>query len=115
MSPSDNNSNIRLATYGTLSPGRVNHHELAGLSGNWRIGTVRGKLTEGGWGSAFGFPALILDPLGPVVDVFVFESSDLPSHWARLDEFEGSAYRRVVTQVRTAEGEQSANIYELFY
>lgn len=24
----------RLATYGTLAPGRVNHHQLAGLAGD---------------------------------------------------------------------------------
>ena len=113
MSPSDSNADTRLATYGTLSPGRVNHFQLAGLRGNWKTGTVRGKLTVGGWGSALGYPALILDPHGPAVDVFLFESAELPSHWPRLDEFEGAGYRRVVTQVHTAKGELSANIYTL--
>jgi Gamma-glutamyl cyclotransferase, AIG2-like len=37
----------------------------------------------------------------------------LPEHWARLDEFEGSGYRRVVTKVNTEEGERSAWIYVL--
>jgi gamma-glutamylcyclotransferase (GGCT)/AIG2-like uncharacterized protein YtfP len=102
-----------LATYGSLSPGRVNHHQLAGLNGHWSQGVVRGRLVDGGWGSAIGFPGLILDPQGLLVDVFLFESPDLPDHWARLDEFEGSGYRRITTQVETAEGEVSAWVYVL--
>jgi hypothetical protein len=59
-----------------------------------------------------GFPGLILDPSGPI-EVYIFESSDLPDHWSRLDEYEGPGYRRVVTQVSTADGELSAyNIFD---
>jgi gamma-glutamylcyclotransferase (GGCT)/AIG2-like uncharacterized protein YtfP len=96
-----------------LAPGRVNHHQLAGLQGQWRQGTVRGRLADAGWGVEHGYPALILDPLGPAVEVHLFESADLPDHWARLDAFEGSGYRRVVTRVRTADGERDAWIYVL--
>lgn len=60
-----------------------------------------------------GFPGLILDPLGPSLEVDLFASTDLPEHWARLDEFEGSGYRRVLTMVKTAEGNLSAWIYVL--
>ena len=66
-----------------------------------------------GWGAALGFPVLILDPVGTSVDVDLFESMDLPEHWARLDEFEGSSYRRVVATVNTEEGERAAWIYVL--
>jgi gamma-glutamylcyclotransferase (GGCT)/AIG2-like uncharacterized protein YtfP len=103
----------RLAIYGTLAPGRVNHHQISALAGSWQRGTVKGKLFAAGWGAALGFPGLIMDPLGPTVDVDLFESTDLPAHWARLDEFEGSGYRRVVTTVNTVEGERSAWIYVL--
>ncbi len=103
----------RLAVYGTLAPARVNHYQISALRGNWQRGTVRGKLFSSGWGAALGFPGLILDPFGPLVDVDVFESAELPKHWARLDEFEGSGYRRVVTTVNTAEGNLSAWIYVL--
>ena len=103
----------RLAIYGTLAPGRVNHHQISALAGNWQRGTVKGRLRSSGWGAALGFPGIILDPLGPSVDVYLFESTDLPEHWARLDEFEGSGYRRVVTTVNTEEGERSAWIYAL--
>jgi gamma-glutamylcyclotransferase (GGCT)/AIG2-like uncharacterized protein YtfP len=104
----------RLAVYGTLAPGRVNHHQISNLAGSWQRGRVKGKLFPCGWGAALGFPGLILDPLGPSVDVDIFESADLPNHWARLDEFEGSGYRRLVTTVNTeGGGDRSAWIYVL--
>lgn len=104
---------MRLVVYGTLAPGRPNHHQLASLNGRWLPARVNGKLTDQGWGAAFGFPGMVLDPAAPSVEVQLFESSDLPSHWKRLDEFEGAAYRRVVTKVDTADGEVEANIYEI--
>ena len=103
----------RLAIYGTLAPGRVNHHQISALAGTWQRGTVRGTLFSSGWGAALGFPALILDPLGPFVDVDLFESAELPEQWDRLDEFEGSGYWRVVAMVNTEAGERSAWIYVL--
>ena len=106
-------ANVRLATYGSLSPGEINHNQLSALTGRWSKGTVRGILSPAGWGSALGFPALTLDPSGPLVNVNVFESPDLPEHWARLDEFEGSGYRRVVVAVQTPQGELPAFIYVL--
>jgi gamma-glutamylcyclotransferase (GGCT)/AIG2-like uncharacterized protein YtfP len=84
---------------------------LAALKGHWQRGTVKGRLVEAGWGAALGFPGLVLDPQGTDVEVFLFESLELPDHWSRLDEFEGSGYRRRVTQVRTADGELSSYIY----
>jgi len=113
MSSTKQGAESRLASYGSLAPGRVNHHELAELKGRWRKGTVRGRLIAAGWGSALGYPALVLDPQAPPVEVFLFESSDLPEHWQRLDEFEGESYLRVVTQVQTPEGEVDACIYVL--
>jgi gamma-glutamylcyclotransferase (GGCT)/AIG2-like uncharacterized protein YtfP len=104
-------ADIRLATYGTLAPGRANHHQLVHLKGQWQQGTVRGRLVEAGWGAALGFPGLILDPLGSAVAVHLFESEDLPGHWARLDAFEGAGYRRTATQVYTADGGLDAWIY----
>ena len=101
----------RLATYGTLAPGRPNHHQLDGLHGRWLAGQVCGTLVDAGWGAGLGYPALILDPDGPAVDVQIFESVDLPAHWSRLDEFEGPGYRRVVTTVRAHAGDVDAYIY----
>ena len=103
----------RLATYGTLGPGRPNHAQLAELTGRWLTGEVRGALVKSGWGAALGYPGLILDAEGAAVEVQVFESPDLPSAWSRLDAFEGPGYRRVVTEVATEDGALAASIYVL--
>jgi gamma-glutamylcyclotransferase (GGCT)/AIG2-like uncharacterized protein YtfP len=103
----------RLAVYGSLAPGQVNHHQLAGLAGEWRSGVVRGWLTASGWGSAQGYPGLRPDPQGPEVIVQVFASDDLRRHWGRLDAFEGPEYQRVEVPVETAEGVVSAWLYAL--
>ncbi|MEM7462063.1 MAG: gamma-glutamylcyclotransferase family protein [Pseudomonadota bacterium] len=104
-------ADCRLAVYGSLAPGRVNHRQLDGVTGEWRTGQVRGKLFATGWGSTLGYPGLILDPDGPVVEVEVLTSPDLPDHWERLDRFEGAGYRRVITPVLIDGVEIEANIY----
>lgn len=101
----------RLATYGTLAPGRPNAHQLDGLGGDWTSGTVRGHLVERGWGAALGYPAMIPDETGPEIPVHLFRSTDLPAHWARLDAFEGPGYARVAVPVMTAAGLVQAFIY----
>ena len=103
----------RLATYGTLAPGRPNHHQLDGLRGHWLAGQVNGMLVDAGWGAGLGYPALVLDPLGLAIRVDVFESVDLPAHWTRLDAFEGPGYQRIATSVRTSTGPVDAFIYVL--
>jgi gamma-glutamylcyclotransferase (GGCT)/AIG2-like uncharacterized protein YtfP len=113
LDPSDVVPEHRLATYGTLGPGRPNHEELKGLEGRWLSGHVSGDLVDGGWGADYGYPGLVLDPGGQDVAVAVFESPDLPAHWPRLDEFEGPGYQRVVATVSTASGELRACIYVL--
>ena len=50
----------RLATYGSLAPGRPNHHQLDGLEGRWSKGHVDGLLVDAGWGASLGYPALFL-------------------------------------------------------
>ena len=111
MSDMNSPADRRLATYGSLAPGRVNHQQLAGLDGHWRQGTVRGTLVDAGWGASLGFPGLILGPEGPLVEVYLFESSELRNHWPRLDAFEGTGYRRVVARVSTTDGDVDAWIY----
>ena len=111
MAVENHSAETRLATYGSLSPGEINHDQLSNLKGRWFKGTVRGILQNAGWGSSMGFPGLTLDETGPEVKVNVFESAELPDHWSRLDEFEGAEYRRVVAQVHTPEGILEAQIY----
>ena len=66
-----------------------------------------------GWSAEIGYPGIVLDPDGPTVGIQLFESEDLPDHWARLDEFEGSGYLRTVMAVSTAEDDLRAFIYVL--
>ena len=104
----------RLFTYGTLSPGQPNAHMLQSVSGEWEAASVLGKLYPNGWGAALGYPALVLDVSGPVVQGFLLSSEELSPQWAMLDEFEGRAYRRELTQVRKSDGSYvTAYVYAL--
>jgi gamma-glutamylcyclotransferase (GGCT)/AIG2-like uncharacterized protein YtfP len=100
------NAPNRLAVYGTLAPGKPNHHQLAGLKGTWQRGIVRGRLFPAGWGATLGYPALILDDDAEAIGVDLFESSDLNLAWDRLDEFEGSGYTRTIASVVVDDGRQ---------
>lgn len=102
----------RLAVYGTLAPGRSNAHVMADIDGTWTPGIVRGTKTLVGWGAARGYPGITLDDGGDV-ECVLFESRDLPAHWARLDDFEGPGYRRVRVPVRTQGRVVTAYIYAL--
>jgi gamma-glutamylcyclotransferase (GGCT)/AIG2-like uncharacterized protein YtfP len=115
MSHDSADAHIRLAVYGTLGPGRPNHHQLSALAGRWLRGSVRGRLVAEGWGAALGYPGLVLGAgeHDDVIEVDVLESLDLPQHWDRLDAFEGSGYLRRATQVSTDAGPVWAYIYTL--
>ena len=103
-----------LAVYGSLAPGRENHHVIAHLAGEWRDGSVTGDLHATGWGAALGFPALRWRSDGPRVPVRVLQSDRLTvAEWARLDEFEGTEYRRILVPVYHDGGLLAvANLYE---
>jgi gamma-glutamylcyclotransferase (GGCT)/AIG2-like uncharacterized protein YtfP len=108
----------RLAVYGSLAPGRQNHHIVEPLGGTWTEGVVEGDLTHFGWGAAIGFAALRLRLGGPAVAVHVLTSAALSGAWADLDAFEGTEYRRVLVPVWSAaeRGARAlltvANLYE---
>jgi gamma-glutamylcyclotransferase (GGCT)/AIG2-like uncharacterized protein YtfP len=102
----------RLFVYGTLAPGRTNAHVLADVSGTWEPATVLGTLIPEGWGAAEGFPAIVLNEEGDEVEGLLFSSDSLGEHWARLDEFEGDGYERVMTKVKLRDGTiTNANVY----
>ena len=93
-----------LAVYGSLAPGRSNAAQLEDLAGEWLADcVVTGELVHSCWGDEIGYPALRWSAAGPSVPVQLFVSADLPRHWARLDEFEGSDYRRIVVPVLRAD------------
>jgi gamma-glutamylcyclotransferase (GGCT)/AIG2-like uncharacterized protein YtfP len=104
----------RLFVYGTLAPGRPNEHVLAGVPGEWDAATVAGTLHQEGWGAAAGYPGIVLDESGGQVEGLLFTSESLAEHWARLDEFEGAGYERVLTTVKLKDGAaMDAYIYTL--
>jgi gamma-glutamylcyclotransferase (GGCT)/AIG2-like uncharacterized protein YtfP len=93
----------RLAVYGSLAPGRANHSQLRDLLGEWHSGlSVTGELVRRGWGADLGYLALLWSATGPDVPVQLFVSEQLPLHWARLDEFEGPDYLRILVPVASA-------------
>jgi gamma-glutamylcyclotransferase (GGCT)/AIG2-like uncharacterized protein YtfP len=95
-----------LAVYGSLAPGRENHHLLAGCPGTWTQGTVTGRVAQRTW-RAFTF-----DPTGAPVDVHVLRSAQLRAHWRALDTFEGADYRRELVPVTGGDGRLLvANLY----
>ena len=104
----------RLFVYGTLAPGRPNEHVLADIPGEWEPATVTGRLRQAGWGAAIGYPGIVLDEHGEEVQGFLFSSESLAGHWARLDEFEGEGYERVLTSARLKDGRTvGAYVYRL--
>ena len=109
----------RLAVYGSLAPGKKNHHMMAGLNGSWRIAVLRGSLRNEGWGADEGFPGFMWDGTDHTVAAQVFSSADLPQYWPLLDEFEGPEYQRILAPVEIAASHQDSvgieicNVYAL--
>ena len=104
----------RLAVYGSLAPGKKNHHMMAGMEGTWRKAVLRGSLLDRGWGAGQGFPGFVWDGTDSAVAAQVFTSNDLSQQWQRLDQFEGQEYRRVLVPVEVEEdGIEVCNVYQL--
>lgn len=95
----------KLAVYGTLAPGEPNERQLAACPGIWSPGTVTGRraMRE--------HPVFTFDAAAPPVAVLVLHSTMLPDHWARLDAFEGTGYRRILVPVAGAQP-TVANLFE---
>ena len=92
----------RLAVYGSLAPGRSNHHMVAPLGGERTTGVIEGDRVASGWGSTLGFPAFIPRADGTAVAVDVLTSRALPAAWPELDRFEGHEYERPLIAVFVA-------------
>ena len=88
-----------LAVYGSLAPGRENHHVVAPLGGEWTEGVVEGDFAAEGWGATLGYPALRPRVGGAAVSVHVLNSPALAAAWPALDAFEGVEYRRILVPV----------------
>lgn len=103
-----------LAIYGSLAPGKPNHTVVESIHGEWLEGVVHGTFHNAGWGSRKGYPGMTWNPNGQPIPVRVLKSEALVDHWQRLDDFEGSGYRRILVPVDTDDGALLvANIYEV--
>jgi gamma-glutamylcyclotransferase (GGCT)/AIG2-like uncharacterized protein YtfP len=102
-----------LAVYGTLAPGRPNHHVVAPLGGEWTDGVIEGDLFPEGWGATLGYPACRPRAGGPIVPVKVLSAPALAAAWPEIDRFEGAGYRRILVPVLTRDGRLHtvANLY----
>ena len=104
----------RLFVYGTLAPGQPNEHVLKRFSGTWEPAIVRGNLVEGGWGSALGYPGIVLSESGADVKGLIFTSDELANQWKLLDDFEGDGYvRRTTTAILSDETTVQVQVYTL--
>ena len=97
----------KLCAYGTLAPGAVNHYILENLAGEWYPGHVKGNISYKN-----NLPYFQWDLGEQRIDVQVFQSLELCKKYDEIDDFEGSAYRRVLVPVKTARSFEVANIYE---
>jgi gamma-glutamylcyclotransferase (GGCT)/AIG2-like uncharacterized protein YtfP len=88
-----------LAVYGTLAPGRPNHHVLEPLGGEWADGLIEGDLIPLGWGAALGYPGFRPRAGGDAVAVKVLTAPSLATAWPDIDRFEGPGYRRILVPV----------------
>lgn len=104
----------KLFVYGTLKPGESMNQMLSSIGGSWKKGTVQGEFIRPNEIAGFPYPGVILNDESGDIDGYVFESKNLHSHWDRLDAYEGSSYRRVITEVTRDDGQTvEAYIYEL--
>ena len=85
-------------------PGPAERARARGGGGHLAASGRRRPAAGAGWGATLGYPAIVLDEHGPGVHGFVLESDRLGEHWARLDDFEGDGYDRVVTTADLDDG-----------
>jgi gamma-glutamylcyclotransferase (GGCT)/AIG2-like uncharacterized protein YtfP len=105
---------VKLAIYGTLAPGKVNHHHIADLGGAWHDAAVRGSLGRVGHGVHTGLPAIVLDPAAAMLPLKLLLCDALPAAWPRLDAFEGEEMQRLLVVLEGDGGTIGvANIYAL--
>ena len=74
------------------------------IEGTFSSASIRGFHYPDGWLQHFPYPGVDLDDKGDVIPGCAFFSSELHKHWGRLDAFEGSHYKRVITTVRLDDG-----------
>ena len=100
------NSDHKLVVYGTLAPGKVNHEILSSIEGTWDKCKINGHIFKKN-----GLPYFARDPNESQIEAHLFSSNLLPDSWNRLDQFEGSGYKRVLIPVTRTQGICVASIF----
>lgn len=100
-----------LFTYGTLKPGEEAEHYLNKIKGSWCNAYTIGRWIKD---SGIGYPVIKLDSNGEKISGKLFSSDKLESIIKSLDIYEGSEYKRSITNVYLEDGsKQKAYVYEL--
>jgi gamma-glutamylcyclotransferase (GGCT)/AIG2-like uncharacterized protein YtfP len=94
-----------LVVYGTLAPGRANHHIVEHIVGTWRDDVyVEGEFVNSGWAIKFGYPVIQWKPGGSRIQSHLLVSEMLPLYWPDLDHFEGPEYCRILVPIFNEQG-----------
>jgi gamma-glutamylcyclotransferase (GGCT)/AIG2-like uncharacterized protein YtfP len=101
------NPSHRLALYGTLRRGHINHSLISNIPGEWSSGLVTGTIRE-----IDAYPAFAWLAAGPEQVVEILNSEFLPQHYERIDKFEEERYVRVLVPATVDERISVCNIYE---
>jgi len=102
----------RLFVYGTLMPNKIHHVILKKINGVWQKGFVLGEIKKIKLNN-FAYSAIILSKSkNKKVFGYLFTSYALKFLWKKIDNFEGSNYKRKISQVfLTNNNKVEANIY----
>lgn len=103
-----------LIVYGSLAPGKENHHVISHIEGEWKKALIAGVLEDRGWGAGLGYPGFIPKENENSILVDIFISTELPKYWPEIDEFEGDEYQRIVIPFKMEDGtKDKGSIYAL--
>ena len=84
------------------------------MTGVWSPAYTYGYIDKCDRGEYRGYPAFTPDKNGEKITGLLFISADLPNHWARLDEFEGIHYKRVIIEAFLEDSQKElCNIYQI--
>jgi len=100
-----------LFVYGTLQKGRQHESLLKKINGNWKKGYVKGKLFNINSGENYGYPAVKLNKKGSKIFGMIFQSKDLKKNLKKIDQFEGSDYKRVISKVNNVNDGRKTESY----
>ena len=101
-----------LFVYGTLKPGGEAHYYLARMHGIWSDAYCYGNWVKD---SNIGYPVISLDDNGEKIKGKLFFSKQLKNVIYEIDKYEGSKYKRSVTNVYLDNGSSvKSYVYEAY-